>query len=60
MRVPEYYVKEYLRHENKVNENKALSYFEALRYMYKHNQNNENVVLHYVKFTNPLLFQTKF
>ena len=32
MRVPEYYVKK-LRHENKVKENKVLSYCEELRYI---------------------------
>ena len=39
MRVPEYDEKkpQYLRHENKVNENKVSSNFEALRYMQKHN-----------------------
>ena len=35
MRVLKYYanLKHYLRHENKANENKVLSYCEALRYM---------------------------
>ena len=35
MRVPKYYVKikYYSRRENKVNENKVLSYCETLRYM---------------------------
>ena len=41
-------MKYYLRHENKVNENKVLTYCDALIYMQKHVQNNEKVVLHYV------------
>ena len=44
MGVPKYYVENkalFFRHENKVNENKALSYSEALRYMW----NNETKYL---------------
>ena len=37
-------IKHSLRHENKVNENKVLSYCEALRYMQQHNSNNENLL----------------
>ena len=46
-------IKHYLRHENKVNENKVLSYCEALSYMWN---NGQKVVLQYVKLTNPLSF----
>ena len=53
-------MKYYLRLENKVDENKVLSYCEPLRYMLKHNHNNEKVVLHYIKHTNSLSFQIKF
>ena len=41
-------IKHYLRNENKVKENKVLSYYEALRYMW----NNKKVDFHYVKITN--------
>ena len=43
MRVLKYYVKikHYLGHENKVNENKVLSYCEALRYVW----NNKEISL---------------
>ena len=52
MRVPKYY----LRRENMVNENKILSYCD----MWIIIKNNEKVVLHYVKLTNPISFQTRF
>ena len=53
-------IKYYLRRENKVNENKLSSHCEALRYMQSIIENNEKVVLHYVKLANPLSFQIDF
>ena len=53
-------VKHHLRHENKGDENKMLSYCEKLRYMQNKIKNNEKVVLHYVKAINLLSFQTRF
>ena len=52
------YKKHYLEHKNKVNENKVLSYCEALRYIYIYNviQTHEKVVHHCVKLTTPLSF----
>ena len=46
--------KYYLGRENKVDENKVLSYCEALRYMQNTMENNEKDVLNYVKLTNPI------
>ena len=43
-----------------VNENKVLSYCDALRYIKKHNQNNEKVVLHYVEQTTHYHFKLDF
>ena len=49
-----------MRHENKLNENKVLSYCDALRYMSSTINNYEKAVPHYVKPTNPLSFQNWF
>ena len=40
---------------NEVNENKVLSYWEALRFMW-----NNKKILQYVKFTNPITFKLDF
>ena len=56
-KVPCTKMKHYLRHENKVNKNKVLSYCEALRYM---RNNKKKVVLNYVKHTNTLSFKLDF
>ena len=57
-------IKHYLRRANKVNRKKVLLCFETMRYMQihmnKHIINIEKMVLHYVKLTSPLSFQTGF
>ena len=54
-------IKQYLRGQNKVSRNKVLSYCETLNTYVKNKiENNEKVVLHYVKLTNQLSFQTRF
>ena len=50
-------MKHYLAHENKVIQNKVLSYCEALRYMWN---NRKKVVLHYIKLTNHYRFELDF
>ena len=58
MRVVKYYIvnKALFETLNKVNENKVLSYHEALKYLW----NNKKVVLQYVKLTNPLSYKLDF
>ena len=58
-------IKHYLRREHKLNRDKISSNCKKLRCIYINAyinimKNNENVVLHYVKVTNPLSFQTRF
>ena len=62
MRVLKYYVKSKALFEtwNKVNENKVWSYCEKLRWCKSKSKTNERLVLHYVKLTNPISFQTRF
>ena len=55
----QYYVniKHCLRNENKINENQLFSYCEVFRCIWNVIKNNEKVVLHCVKLTNPLSFK---
>ena len=58
MKELKYYVKikQHVRHENKANENKISSYYEAEDISKNIMKYNEKVILYCVKVTNPLSF----